>query len=309
MDTKAVEAVAAVLETGGFEKAAEKLNITQSAVSQRVKLLEARLGQPLVIRTTPTRATAAGQAVLAYYRQVAMLEHDLLRTLGGQLSGAELGGHLWGEIAIGVNADSLDTWFFDAFLNIIHDMQMAIELVVDDQDHTLKLLEDGMVLGCVSTSDKAVPGCRIVPLGYERYDLLATPSFQHTYFAEGVTAAAIARAPAVLFNKKDDLHAQHLKALLAANATAITALDRFPCHYVPSVQRFLALILAHGAYGLAPRRQAAPYLKSGDVVALQPDQPCMVPLYWHVWRINAQLADQLTKLIVRTARACLIQHL
>ena len=37
-----------VLQEGGFERAARRLSLTQSAVSQRVKLLEAELGQVLL---------------------------------------------------------------------------------------------------------------------------------------------------------------------------------------------------------------------------------------------------------------------
>ena len=50
LDYPLVEAVAAVLEAGSFEKAAGTLGLTPSAVSQRVKLLEERVGAVLVVR-------------------------------------------------------------------------------------------------------------------------------------------------------------------------------------------------------------------------------------------------------------------
>ena len=48
-DYKLIEALAMVAREGGFDKAAKALYITQSAVSQRVKLLEDLTGQVLIL--------------------------------------------------------------------------------------------------------------------------------------------------------------------------------------------------------------------------------------------------------------------
>lgn len=60
-------AFAAVLEEGSFEAAARRLSISPSALSQRVKALEDRLGQVLVVRQAPCRPTAAGKHCCAGY--------------------------------------------------------------------------------------------------------------------------------------------------------------------------------------------------------------------------------------------------
>ena len=52
LDYKLIEAMAAVAREGGFDKAAKALHITQSAVSQRLKLLEEQTGRILIARTT-----------------------------------------------------------------------------------------------------------------------------------------------------------------------------------------------------------------------------------------------------------------
>ena len=61
MDYKLLKALAAVLDAGGFEKAAQHLNLTQSAVSQRIRLLEDQIGAILLTRTSPPVATEAGE--------------------------------------------------------------------------------------------------------------------------------------------------------------------------------------------------------------------------------------------------------
>ena len=61
LDYTSLEALATVLHEGSFERAARRLHVTPSAVSQRVKQLEERLGQVLVQRGSPCTGTEAGQ--------------------------------------------------------------------------------------------------------------------------------------------------------------------------------------------------------------------------------------------------------
>ena len=55
LDYPLLEAVAALDREGSFEGAARALHVTSSAISQRVKLLEERVGTPLVVRGGPAR--------------------------------------------------------------------------------------------------------------------------------------------------------------------------------------------------------------------------------------------------------------
>jgi len=57
LDYRQLEALAAIISAGNFEKAATQLHITQSAVSQRLRQLEDQVGQILVSRSTPPKAT------------------------------------------------------------------------------------------------------------------------------------------------------------------------------------------------------------------------------------------------------------
>ncbi|MDX1298352.1 MAG: LysR family transcriptional regulator, partial [Pseudomonas sp.] len=60
LDYKLLAALAAVVEQAGFERAAQVLGLSQSAVSQRIKLLEARVGQPVLVRALPPVPTEIG---------------------------------------------------------------------------------------------------------------------------------------------------------------------------------------------------------------------------------------------------------
>ena len=54
--------LAAVVASGSLDAAAAELQVTPSAVSQRLKTLESQLGRVLLVRSKPVQPTAAGQA-------------------------------------------------------------------------------------------------------------------------------------------------------------------------------------------------------------------------------------------------------
>ena len=65
----------------GFERAAQRLSITQSAVSQRLRALEAQVGTVLIVRSRPLKATQAGQLLLKHTKMIRLLRADLERDL------------------------------------------------------------------------------------------------------------------------------------------------------------------------------------------------------------------------------------
>ena len=68
----------AVAEAGGFSRAAERLSMSQSAVSQAVANLEHKLGTQLVKRGSPPQLTEAGVRVLRFAETVSKEEQETL---------------------------------------------------------------------------------------------------------------------------------------------------------------------------------------------------------------------------------------
>ena len=119
------------------------LHVTPSAVSQRIKSLEQRVGQVLV-REKPCRATAAGVPLLRLAAQTSLLESEALaETTGGSADII--------RIAIAVNADSMSTWF-TADLGGLPDILFDIR--IEDQDHSARLLREGAVIATSSRCGK-----------------------------------------------------------------------------------------------------------------------------------------------------------
>ena len=81
LETQEMRVLAAVIEMNGFKRAAEKLHISQSAVSQAIAGLERKLGQKLLQRK-PLEVTEAGLRILTYAQHMAREEELLVNDLG-----------------------------------------------------------------------------------------------------------------------------------------------------------------------------------------------------------------------------------
>ncbi|GAB3816190.1 hypothetical protein GCM10027605_64820 [Micromonospora zhanjiangensis] len=159
LDSVQLRTLAAVVAEGSFEAAARLLHVTQSAVSQRIRALEGSVGQVLVRRSRPCRATEAGRPLLRLASQFALLEGEALAEARGSLAGARTAS----RVAVVVNADSLATWFVDALARLPAELAVSFDIRQDDQDHTAELLRDGSVMAGVTAQREAVQGCRVRP--------------------------------------------------------------------------------------------------------------------------------------------------
>ncbi|KPL55467.1 LysR family transcriptional regulator [Prosthecomicrobium hirschii] len=299
IDYPAARAVAMVARTGSFERAAKALNVTPSAISQRVRQLEERLGAVLIERGTPCVATERGAWLCRHVEQVGMLEQDLLAHLPGLADPAAPAPRV--TLSLATNADSLGTWFLPAVAAFTHATDFLIDLAVDDEDHTAEWLRRGRVVAAVTAIGKPVPGCRVVPLGALRYHATASPDFVRRYFPDGVTADALAAAPAITFNHKDGLQQAWIRQTLGASVP-------HPTHWLPSTQSFVDASLIGMGWGLNPARLVADHLAAGRLVELIPGAVLDVPLHWQIGRLAADRLSRLTRSVVETARRDLIPH-
>ena len=89
LDFELLRAFVAVAESGGFHRAAERLNATQSTISQQIKRLELEVQRPLFHRTTRNVAlTDDGEMLLGDARRLLQLEEAArLRLVAPRLSG------------------------------------------------------------------------------------------------------------------------------------------------------------------------------------------------------------------------------
>jgi len=143
-DPDALECLAAIVEEGGFERAAARLSITQSAVSQRLRALEAQVGTVLLVRSRPVKPTSAGRLLIKHAMQMRLLRSDLEGDLQ-ELTPGLASNREEERIAIAVNADSIATWVLPALRGVVQD-GLPLEIITDDQDFTHEWLREGQVL-------------------------------------------------------------------------------------------------------------------------------------------------------------------
>lgn len=291
-----LSALVTVIREGSFDRAARRLHVTPSAVSQRIKQLEEQVGGMVVVRATPCVATALGESVYRHALQVELLERDLL---GAVAPAKDETARLSTPMTVAANADSLATWLVPALANFCEQTGLRVEIVLDDQDHTAAWLRSGRVVAAVTAEAQAVTGCRVEALGVMRYRATASPAFVRRWFAAGITGPALRRAPALIFNRKDELQERFLRRVLGGRSGQLQA------HIVPSPTAFLEANLLGLGWGMNPEPLVDGLVKAKRLVDLVPGKWLDVPLYWQQWGLASSSLEALASAMSAHARVAL----
>lgn len=294
-DPDALECLAAIVEEGGFERAAQRLSITQSAVSQRLRSLEAQVGTVLIVRSRPLRATPAGQLMLKHAKMMRLLRADLEHDLRELAPNSTRGQRDEDRVSVAINADSIATWALPAISALVQG-GLPIEIIHDDQDFTHEWLREGQVLGCVTSLGQALRGCRMEPLGAMPYVAVASPAFAASHLPHGLTRHNFHQVPFVAFNRKDDLQRDFVCRAFALGQVTLKQL------YVPSSEGQVRAALAGWGVTVVPRPLVAPALADGTLVDVGAPHSFPVPLYWHCWNLASDVLDSLSSAL-RSAAA------
>jgi len=278
-----LDALVAIADHGSFDAAARQLHITPSAVSQRIRALEATAGQVLISRAAPCRPTPHGASLVRLGRQTRLLYAEASQAITAATAV---------DLPVAVNADSLAVWFHDVLAEVAAWDGTAIKLRVEDQAYSQELLRRGDVLAAVTSDPAAVQGCSVHPLGALRYLPAAAPAVADRWRrGESPDWAAM---PVMVFNDKDDLQHELLRRHGIEHGPAVVP-------QVPSSADFYAAIRAGLGWGMVPEPQARVDLAAGALVRLSGDA-IDVPLYWQRWRLDSPKLAALTT-AVRTAAA------
>lgn len=288
LDSKLLHTLATVIECKGFEKAAIQLGVTQSAVSQRIKQLEETLGQPLLVRSQPLEVTAAGRRLQQHFRQLSLLEEELMTHLQppAQVPAPS-------SLHLACEPDSLASWLLPALMPLMQQQNLHLNISALPQTEGEATLASRLC-GWVSNDATSVYGSQPMLLGHMQYVCVCTPAFQQQ-FLHHPAGTDFSRVPAVILHGQ---HTRHRRLLLQ-----LAGYDGdFPCSSAPTPQAMLGLIRAGLAYGLLPAEflaQQPPH----DLVCH--DTTVEEPLFWHHWRIEPVLARQLGEalLAARQVRA------
>lgn len=297
-DPAALECLAAIVEEGGFDRAAQRLSITQSAVSQRLRALEAQVGTVLIVRSRPLRPTAAGYLMLKHTKQLRLLRADVERELRELAPGSAGGSREEERISIAVNADSIATWALPA-LDGLARQGLPLEIITDDQDFTHEWLREGQVMGCVTTVRQALRGCRMVPLGAMTYVAIAQADYARERLPQGLTPHNFRDIPFIAFNRKDDMQSEFVGRAFGLKRVALNQL------FVPSSEGQVRAVLAGWGASVVPELLARGLIEQGRLVNVAPQAALPIQLYWHCWNLQSEVLEALSAALTDAAAASL----
>lgn len=173
LELRHLRTLQALAETGSLSAAAERVHLTQSALSHQIKALEDDFGLPLFQRkTTPLRLSSAGQRLLRLAQEILPLVKGTERDLARMAQGTA------GRLRIAVECHTCFDWLMPS-MDTFRDNwpEVELDLVSGFQSDPIPgLLADSADLAIVSER-QALPGVVFHPLF--RYEMLGLVGKQH----------------------------------------------------------------------------------------------------------------------------------
>ena len=256
VDLRSLEVFYWVVRLGGFGRAAERLHMTQPAVSGRIGQIEARFAVRLLDRATNRAAmpTAKGRELYAYAERMLSLRSELEATLSG-------GAVLSGIVRIGI-AETLVHTLLGGFIQRLHRLHPDItpEITVDISPALLTgELDVALLLGPLTE-----PRVRNVLLGDYPMAWVASPNL--ALCPGTLDLVALARWPILSYARGTLPHAQ-LGALFRQPGLAPVRI--FASSSLASI---VSMAVDGIGIGVVPHAVAATDITAGRLRLLEVDQ-------------------------------------
>lgn len=279
-----LETLLAIVEEGSFEVAASVLGISPSAVSQRIKALEASTGRVLVRRANPVGATEAGEILVQAARRMALVQAETDARLGQRLARVPL--------SVAINSDSLATWFTQVLSDTAQRGDVALRIRIEDEARTLAMLRRGDVLGAVTREHSPVSGCDSTFLGTMRYFAVATPHIAEGFHSGRFTWETM---PLVGYGPNDQVLDDAMRERFIDSHVVRARVSQ-----IPSSEGYLEAVRVGLGWGLLPQAQAQPLVESKELLLLD-DHQLDIDLYWQRWRLESEVLSDLTQSVINAA--------
>ena len=279
-----LETLLAIVEEGSFEVAASVLGISPSAVSQRIKALEASTGRVLVRRANPVGATEAGEILVQAARRMALVQAETDARLGQRLARLPL--------SVAINSDSLATWFTQVLSDTAQRGDVALRIRIEDEARTLAMLRRGDVLGAVTREHSPVSGCDSTFLGTMRYFAVAAPHIAEGFHSGRFTWETM---PLVGYGPNDQVLDDAMRERFIDSHVVRARVSQ-----IPSSEGYLEAVRVGLGWGLLPQAQAQLLVESKELLLLD-DHQLDIDLYWQRWRLESEVLSDLTRSVINAA--------
>lgn len=296
-DYPLLEVLAAIEKTGEFEGAAKVLGVSKSYISQRLCLLEDRMGANTVCRDT-TQLTQFGSRLCRHYEFTRLLEQQFLHD-NAELFNVEAPGPITVTIAVG--DESLQSWF-SSILRQLHSSnnRFFLDIIQASESEIQDQMIAGRVHAAISTTKDPLPGFDAHYLGQHSYKAVAAPKFIKQYFKDGISPHSLTKAPAMQTSADDDLRERWMIRAVGENQSDDVTI-------VPSVHSLINNCLRGDIWAVNSSLLVDKHLTSGELKELDPGLTLTSDLYWHINRALTGSMQQVTNSILANAAEELLQ--
>ena len=191
-------------------------------------------------------------------------------------------------VTVGINADSLGTWFRPVLRTVAEQGGISLRLTVEDEQHSLEMLRRGDCMGVVTASADPVPGCEVEELGVMRYWPVGSPAVAEQLDSED--GGGWENLPLLIIGEHDrmtddilDLH-----GIVPDTGRRVSR--------IPSFEGLNDAVVAGLGWTVVPVPAATPFVEAGTMTRLS-DDVLEVPLYWQRWRLESDTLESLTDAI------------
>jgi DNA-binding transcriptional LysR family regulator len=266
MQLKAIETFLCVAETGGFHAAARKLNVTQTAVSARIRLIEEETGKPLFTRgARGTSLTDFGRQFRPYAEQMLSLwsfaSHDLPAQTQNRVA-----------LRLGAQLSIWDPLLVD--LAVRFEKRLGHLLLTLNYDHDLNMVDAVAthVLDAALTHEQpSDPRVQVHELNPERLLLVETPATDD---------------PVFINLELGEVYQDHVRSA-ARKAAGQTV-------FLGNCLMALRYVLRRGGTGYFPEYVIRDHLSARDLIPVAGAIDLMLPLFLVTRRSSATTEDILT---------------
>lgn len=198
MRLEQLQAFLAIVESGSFQKAAQKCSVTQSTISRQIQALEADLGFELFHRTSQSKLTLAGETLLPRARKICLEWQTAKQEITDLIVGKQP------ELCI-ASIPSVCAYYFPPLLQLFCKQYPDVQLRVTSlgSDRALKVLKDGLVDLAIVMNNRFLTMSKemIVETLYEdRIEVLASANHPLAEY-ECIPWSELIRYPQVIFKE------------------------------------------------------------------------------------------------------------
>ncbi len=248
-----LQAFIAIAKCKTVHGAADVVHLTQTAVTQRIRTLEAKLKTSLFTRTRRGMLlTPEGEALLRYCHAVHEIEGEALAQIKGAGVETEI------QMAISGPTSIMHSRIMPQCFPLLKKFpHLLLQFDINDVESGAKKLRNGFVQLAVVPREEVAPEMMSKLLKSERYVLVCSKQWKNRKLHDIIQHERI-----VDFDHSDQLTYQYLKHF---NLLESARHDR---HFANRTEGLAMMLMAGLGYGLLTTEFSKPYLDKGQLIML-----------------------------------------